>query len=422
MKININMLYSIHNQKMQTVTPWKVTTEGQFNYDLLIEQFGLKPINSTIIDQLETVTKSKAHYFLSRDIFYAHQDFDKILDAKAKGKDIYIYTGRGPSADSMHIGHLIPMQFAAWLQKVFDCYVVIQMSDEEKFYFKPGKLDEFMSYTKSNALDIMACDFNPSKTFIFSSFKYESYSRPIVAEINKKVTVNTMNKIYGFTENTTVGQIQWPAYQEALSLCGSFPHLFGNRKDVMCLVPCAVDQAPYFRSIRDIANQLGYPKPALICSKFLVGLTGIGDKASTTSKIPPIFLNDNSNMVWKKISKYAFSGGGETVEDHRKKGGNLSVDVPYIYLYHFLEDDNELKRIAEEYSTGKMLSGEIKKNLHKVLVSVLDKHKANRESITDAIYDDFFTMKVNPTIAEEFNNFVNKYIQISTVFYKDTKI
>jgi hypothetical protein len=26
-----------------------------------------------------------------------------------------------------------------------------------------------------------------------------------------------------------------------------FPHIFGNRKDVRCLIPCAIDQDPYFR-------------------------------------------------------------------------------------------------------------------------------------------------------------------------------
>ena len=41
-----------------------------------------------------------------------------------------------------------------------------------------------------------------------------------------------------------IGEISWPAYQTAPSLCGAFPHLFGNKKDVMCLIVMAVDQVP----------------------------------------------------------------------------------------------------------------------------------------------------------------------------------
>ncbi len=57
--------------------------------------------------------------------------------------------------------------------------------------------------------------------------------------------------------------------------------------------------------------------------------------------------------------RYAFSGGRETVEEHREKGGNAEVDVSYQYLQFFLEDDAELKKIKEDYNSGKLLTGEV---------------------------------------------------------------
>ena len=39
------------------------------------------------------------------------RDFDKILDAVAKGEKFYLYTGRGPSSEALHLGHLIPFMF-----------------------------------------------------------------------------------------------------------------------------------------------------------------------------------------------------------------------------------------------------------------------------------------------------------------------
>jgi tryptophanyl-tRNA synthetase len=45
----------------------------------------------------------------------------------------------------------------------------------------------------------------------------------------------------------------------------------------------------------------------------------------------------------------------------------LSVDVSYEWLSFFLEDDDRLAQIAKDYSTGAMLTGEVKKELIGVL-------------------------------------------------------
>ena len=42
--------------------------------------------------------------------------------------------------------------------------------------------------------------------------------------------------------------------------------------DIPCLIPCAIDQDPYFRLTRDVAQKLKYPKPYLIHSKFFPAL------------------------------------------------------------------------------------------------------------------------------------------------------
>ena len=47
------------------------------------------------------------------------------------------------------------------------------------------------------------------------------------------------------------------------------------------------------------------------------------------------------------MNKYAFSGGRDTVEDHRKYGGDVTVDIAYQYLTFFLEDDEKLAQIKE---------------------------------------------------------------------------
>ena len=60
-----------------------------------------------------------------------------------------------------------------------------------------------------------------------------------------------------------------------------------------------------------------------------------------------IFLSDTPKQIKNKINKYAFSGGGVTVEEHREKGGNCDVDISYQYLTFFLEDDEKLAQIRQ---------------------------------------------------------------------------
>ena len=42
-------------------------------------------------------------------------EFNLILDRYEKGQPFYLYTGRGPSSDAMHMGHLIPFMFTAYV-------------------------------------------------------------------------------------------------------------------------------------------------------------------------------------------------------------------------------------------------------------------------------------------------------------------
>ena len=102
---------------------------------------------------------------LRRGIFFSHRELNTILDMYAAGKKFFLYTGRGPSSDSMHMGHLIPFIFTKWLQDVFNVPLVIQLTDDEKFFFKDLKLDECQRLAWENTKDIIAIGFDVNKTF-----------------------------------------------------------------------------------------------------------------------------------------------------------------------------------------------------------------------------------------------------------------
>src|SRR4051812_45748242 len=112
----------------QLVTPYEVKgdTKNGIDYNKLIDQFGSQRISDDLLIRFEQVTGHKPHHWLKRGIFFSHRDLDEILNKVSKKESVYLYTGRGRSSESVHFGHLIPFVFTCWLQKVFDCPLVIQ--------------------------------------------------------------------------------------------------------------------------------------------------------------------------------------------------------------------------------------------------------------------------------------------------------
>ena len=102
----------------QIVTPFDVSggvdATGKavaIDYDKLIETFGSKRIDQALLERFEKVTGHKPHRLLRRGMVFSHRDLDLILDKYEKDVPFYLYTGRGPSSDSMHVGHTIPFEF-----------------------------------------------------------------------------------------------------------------------------------------------------------------------------------------------------------------------------------------------------------------------------------------------------------------------
>lgn len=283
-----------------------------------------------------------------------------------------------------------------YLQRVFDCHIVIQMTDDEKFLVKDLTLPECQRFAVENAKDIIAAGFNPKKTFIFADSKYFGVMYETVLKIQKLINYNQARAVFGFVESDPIGKIAFPPTQIAPCFSEAFPHIFKGRTDVPCLIPYAIDQDPYFRLCRDIAPRLKIHKPASICSKFFPALQGHNSKMSASSENSAIFMTDSPTQIKNKINRHAFSGGGETVEAHRAKGANLAVDIPFQYLRFFLDDDEELARIATEYSAGRMLTGEVKALCIKVLQDFVSEFQKRRAAVTDEICKEFMNEPASP--------------------------
>lgn len=108
--------------KEQIITPFDVSggvdEQGKpvaIDYDKLIDRFGSQEIDKTLLERFETVTGHKAHHLMRRGMVFSHRDLTVILDKYEGGVPFFLYTGRGPSSDSMHVGHAIPFEFTKYV-------------------------------------------------------------------------------------------------------------------------------------------------------------------------------------------------------------------------------------------------------------------------------------------------------------------
>ncbi|AET38484.1 tryptophan--tRNA ligase WRS1 Ecym_2786 [Eremothecium cymbalariae DBVPG len=389
---------SVKESTDQKVTPWDVSGAVDQNgvaqaidYEKLIQQFGTKRISEETLDRFRKVTGHEPHHFMLNNVFFSERDFTKILDLYEQGKQFFLYTGRGPSSDSMHLGHMVPFIFCKWLQDVFDVPIVIELTDDEKFLFKQKlTIGDVKKFARENCKDIIAVGFKLENTFIFSDLEYMgSGFYETVVRVSRQITGSTAKAVFGFTDSDCIGKFHFASIQIAAAFPSSYPDVLGIPDKTPCLIPCAIDQDPYFRVCRDVADKLKFSKPSLLHSKFFPALQGPTTKMSASDETTAIFMTDTAKQIQKKINKYAFSGGQVSIEDHRKYGGNPDVDVAYQYLSFFKDDAEFLKKCYDDYKSGELLSGEMKKHCIETLQTFVKKFQERRAQIDNDILDAF---------------------------------
>lgn len=373
----------VNAEEEMVVTPWEVS--GKIDYERLMKDFGTHPLTDKLIKRIEKVAGYQ-HLQLRRKIFFSHRDLDALLDLYDKGEKFVLYTGRGPSSHT-HLGHLLPWLFTKYLQDAFGATLYFQLTDDEKFLYKRElTLDGVRNYALDNALDVIAVGFRRDKTKIILDTKNISSLYELALRVAKLTTYSTVKAVFGLKEESNIGIIFYTAIQATPCFLESFE----TGKKVPCLIPAGIDQDPHWRVARDVAQRLGYYKPAQIHSKFLPSLQQSG-KMSASIPETAIYLTDTPKVARKKIMN-AFTGGRPTIAEQRKYGGNPDICPVHQYFYFlFEEDDMKMKELNDTCRRGGILCGECKELLADRVGKFLVEHQKNREKARNALQD--FLMK-----------------------------
>jgi len=356
------------------INPWG--SEDVKDYDKLAKEFGIQPFKP-LLKRIK-----RPHLLMRRGMVFGHRDFDKILSS-VKKEGYAMMTGLMPSG-RFHIGHKILADQIIYHQQVLGAKIFVCVADIEAYNMRLNDMKELRRVAIEEYLvNYIALGLKPKNCdFYFQSERSKNPDQAnafyrLAGMSARKTTFNEMKAIYGEISPAKVMSVMT---QVADIIHPMLPE-FGGFKRVV--IPVGVDQDPHIRLSRDITSRFTeeYAFPSLPSStyhRFLKGLKG--GKMSSSDPYSYIALTDDPKDVKKKIMKYAFSGGRGSVKEHREKGGVPEVDVSYQYLYsQFEPDDKKIKKIHDDYNSGKMLTGELKQILIEKLEKFLIEHQKKRE-------------------------------------------
>lgn len=311
----------------------------------LVKEFGASPISNL---------KDKPNFYtFENELIYSHRDFDKFLLSLKKGEKCAIVSGFNASG-TIHLGHKVVFDTNLYFQKEYGLTVFIPISDDESYVAgKVKSQEEALKNSLELAKELIAYGFDPKNTFFIIDQIYTNIYN-LAIKLSKKINLSEVKATYGYKNEDNIGLFFYPSVQSAHIL---FPQ--DNLKIKNVLVIIGPDEDTHIRICRDIAPLMNYQKPTILHTSFLPGIDG---KKMSKSKGNAIFLKDDLKIITKKINS-AFSGGQKTIEEHKKLGGNPDIDIACQYLSKFFLNKTETEELFNEYKKGKILSGEVKKQL-----------------------------------------------------------
>jgi tryptophanyl-tRNA synthetase len=354
------------------VNPWEV--RGKVDYERLVREFGVK--------KMPSLPKSfEESALFRRGIVFAHRDFDKILDAISRKRKFAMMTGLMPSG-KFHLGHMLVAQQMAFYQK-FGAKVYIAVADLEAYSTRKKSIQEMRKIAIDEYItNYIALGLRPENCEIYfqssrskDAEKSNAYYR-LASNFSRYATFSEFKAVYG---DISPGKMNASLLQAADMYHPQLPEFEGK---IPVVIPVGIDQDPHIRIARDIASRYKDNNFEQISSTYHLFFPGLkeGGKMSSSDESSFIALTDSPKEVGTKIRKYAFSGGRDTLEEHRERGGNPEVDVSFQYLKFFFEpSDEKLAQIEGDYRSGKLLTSELKEILIEKINAFLKEHQKKRE-------------------------------------------
>jgi tryptophanyl-tRNA synthetase len=345
--------------KTVRIDPWGSAEIKDYKH--VFKKFGLK----------EFPNKYKLkHRFFERGIMIAHRDFDKIF-SRIKNKKPFINMTGIATSGKLHLGHKVDIDLFKFFKSAGGRNY-FGICDIDGYVSRPDKTVSSLKKAKENAVNnlahVLALGLSKKDVYIQSKKNQRYYE--FTFELSKKITENMFRAVYGHLD---LGKVSANLLQYADILHGQLEEYEGKMPSITGI---GIEQDPHAKLCRDLVRKLQYnlELPSFIYFTHQSGLQK-GKKMSSSEPDTAIFLDDSSEEVKRKINK-AYSGGRDSVEEHRRLGGIPEKDKAFeILLYHHPNSDF-VQNIYNEYKSGELLSGELKMICKDFLIKFLKKHQS----------------------------------------------
>ena len=161
------------------------------NYDRLMTEFGIKPIEEII----HKLPKEKQHYYMNRDILFGHSALEPVIEAMNKNKPFAIMTGIKPSSPEYHIGNLVTCNEVIYFQqqggKVYFC-----IADIESYADGRLSLEQAEKNAIENVADLIALGLDLDNAYVYRQSQQKDVMQ-LGYLLSSHATYNMMKAIYG---------------------------------------------------------------------------------------------------------------------------------------------------------------------------------------------------------------------------------
>jgi len=339
------------------------------DYQRLLRVFGIRPF-AEVIPKMREAGLPLMKY-MRRGIIFGHRDYDKVvIEPLTRGEKVAVLTGFMPSG-RFHLGHKLVGDQLVYYQRDLGVKVFVALADAEAFAVRRLPREETIRLAiEEYVANLIALGLDPDKTeFYFQTNRGTPYYR-LIQLFSGKVTAAEMEAIYGDLSPAKT----MAALTQAADILHPQLDEYGGYKNVV--VPVGADQDPHLRLTRDLADRfenIGLRRPASTYHKLIRGLDG--GKMSSSRPDYTIFLTDPPEVARKKLAR-ALTGGRATAEEQKRLGGEPEKCTVYdLYLYHLIEDDQQLNEIYTSCRTGTLLCGPCKRNAAQLLEEFLRRHQ-----------------------------------------------
>jgi len=337
------------------------------DYGTLYDKFGIQPFQP-LLSQVPNPMAA-----MRRGVIFGHRDFERVLKAMIEGEEFAVMSGIKPTGE-FHLGTLMTAREVIYFQRqgatAFYCVADVEAYEDNGIPFERS-----VRNAVGNVADLLAMGFDLRRGYIYRQ-STEEMVKDLAMVFGRGVSLATLKAIYG--------ERNMGLYLSALIQAGDIllPQLreFGGPKPTV--VPVGVDQDPHLRFTRDLASKFRrkyrFVPPSSTYHKLIRALDGSA-KMSKRDPMSYFTLDEGPEVIAKKIQN-AFTGGRATAEEQRRLGANPDIcPIHDLYLFHFFERDEDVEKLyGEECRGGKILCGEDKDRLNKMVTAFVKDHKRKR--------------------------------------------